>query len=413
MIATNKISFLCLFIFFASVAIAAPIKQHARSKEKTFLTTSEKPIRVLQGGKAGKAGKDNIVVESSGTNGVDKDISYDGYDDDMSASVSNDASPSAYSTRRSKKSSKSNKSSKSSKKSKLHMPDEPSKSTKKGSESPASVPSPSPTSSPNSGQVQVQAGTFSLFFTLSDPQLPSSEDFAEVTEVTRSYLEDYMKEEYGEALESFLTFNIFQEFQPNEPVQCDYRSVGLFDGSSGSLPSFSELESQIDEAFSEPQVQEYLDRIKALSSENPFSSTQSIDQDASASTSSFPVGVTIAGVALLLLAAGAIVGIKRRSMASNRDIGGKLDAGPSSEVSLGSTISLVPNDFSEAGQSSEVSLVREDFAEADPSSEASLDNPTSLLPDDFAEAGPSSEASLGRSISVGLEDFPSEEKSAS
>jgi hypothetical protein len=208
-----------------------------------------------------------------------------------------------------------------------------------GSTKAPSAATPAPTSVDS---VEVQADKYTLFYTLAEPRLPSSEEFEELAEITRTYLEEYMQDEYGDDLNSFLTFMVFQEYQDGGPVQCDYRSIGSFDGNANSIPSSSELEDIIDQAFSDPQIQEYLKRVNDLPSPNAFSTTESISQGSSPAQSTsqnFTIGTAAAGAAVLLLTAGAIFVSQRRKKVVTHSAD-KLDADPSSDVSMAGTISM-------------------------------------------------------------------------
>lgn len=156
-----------------------------------------------------------------------------------------------------------------------------------------------------------------------------------------------MQDEYGDDLDSFLTFMVFQEYQDGGPVQCDYRSIGSFDGNADSIPSSSELEDIIDQAFSDPQIQEYLKRVNDLPSPNAFSTTESISQGSSPAQSTgqkFTIGTAAAGAAVLLLTAGAIFVSKRRISKRRKkvatDSADKLSADPCSDVSMAGTMSM-------------------------------------------------------------------------
>ena len=66
------------------------------------------------------------------------------------------------------------------------------------------------------------------------------QDYAQLAEVTRIYLEEFMRTEFDRTsltnLEDFLTVAIGNEFVAGQPVRVDYRSTGLFNRDSIFLP---------------------------------------------------------------------------------------------------------------------------------------------------------------------------------
>lgn len=165
-----------------------------------------------------------------------------------------------------------------------------------------------------------------------------------------------MQEEYGDDLESFLTFQVFQEVQGGGAVQCDYRSIGTFNGDADSIPSSSELDDVISQAFSDPDLQGYLERVNDLSDANAFATTESISHAVSAAQSSttseesFPYGLAAAGAAILFLTASGIANARlRKKRATPSATAGKLNADPSSDSSMTGTISINLEDSTSPG----------------------------------------------------------------
>jgi hypothetical protein len=121
-----------------------------------------------------------------------------------------------------------------------------------------------------------------LFYTLGQERLPSTEEYAQLAEVTRGYLEGFMVDEFSQTsltnLDDFLTFMIRNSFTFGEPVQADYRSTGLFNPSSIFLPTVRELDELITTAFTDDNLAEYLALVRALPSGNVFSRTTSISK---------------------------------------------------------------------------------------------------------------------------------------
>jgi hypothetical protein len=65
-----------------------------------------------------------------------------------------------------------------------------------------------------------------------DDRLPSLDEYRELAELTRVYLEDFMFDEFSQTslttLDDFLTVQISNSFTAGEPILVDYRSIGLF-----------------------------------------------------------------------------------------------------------------------------------------------------------------------------------------
>lgn len=127
--------------------------------------------------------------------------------------------------------------------------------------------------------------SYDLYYTLTEQRVPSSQEFAELAEVTRMYLEDSMAEKFTNTLvdlDNFLTFMVRQMFQSGEPVKCTYRSIGLFDPNSVEIPSADVLMGYVNDAFSEPQIEVYLEKVQEdLPGSNVFSTTSYISTDGS------------------------------------------------------------------------------------------------------------------------------------
>lgn len=108
MIATNKLSLICLFfVLVCDTTIASPIKQNVRSLQNEASPTSELSdapiVRMLKGAKEAEDDEAEVekTVEASGTTGVDKEITESESDDDDD---DDDSAPSpASATKRSKK----------------------------------------------------------------------------------------------------------------------------------------------------------------------------------------------------------------------------------------------------------------------------------------------------------------------
>lgn len=184
---------------------------------------------------------------------------------------------------------------------------------------------PSPTSE---NSIPIRATPFALFYEGEFSRIPSDDEFAAVAELTRSYLEELMISEFSQTsltnLDDFLTLMIRNQFLSGEPVQADYRCSGLFNPSSIFLPTVRELNSLIDEAFTEAKLDGYVSRIQGLPSGNIFSTTTGVlkglpatpvprTADASSQeASSMKMGLAAAAAGIVVLAAGAALMKRQR-----------------------------------------------------------------------------------------------------
>lgn len=192
---------------------------------------------------------------------------------------------------------------------------------------------PSPTSE---NSIPIRATPFALFYDGSFSRIPSDDEFASVAELTRVYLEEFMNDEFAQTsltnLDDFLTFMIRNQFVSGQPVQADYRCTGLFNPSSIFLPTVRELNSLIDEAFTDDKLVEYISRIQGLPSGNVFSTTTSVmkglpstpvpriaSSDSSESASSMKMGLAAAAASIVVLAAGAAM-MKRQGSDDNSSL---------------------------------------------------------------------------------------------
>jgi hypothetical protein len=137
------------------------------------------------------------------------------------------------------------------------------------------------TSSPTSeNSIPIRATPFALFYEGDFSRIPNDDEFAAIAELTRIYLEELMFAEFEQTsltnLDDFLTFMIRNQFLSGQPVQADYRCTGLFNPSSIFLPTVRELNSLIDAAFNDENLEGYVSRIQGLPSGNIFSTTSGV-----------------------------------------------------------------------------------------------------------------------------------------
>uniref|UniRef100_A0A7S2UIU3 Subtilisin n=1 Tax=Attheya septentrionalis TaxID=420275 RepID=A0A7S2UIU3_9STRA len=131
--------------------------------------------------------------------------------------------------------------------------------------------------------IPIRVTHYAMFYTIDQPRIPSTTEYARLAEVTRIYLEEFMVDEFSGTsltnLDDFLTFMIRNSFTFGEPVvQADYRSTGLFNPSSIFLPTVRELDGLITTAFTGDNLDEYIRRVQLLPSANIFSTTSAISK---------------------------------------------------------------------------------------------------------------------------------------
>lgn len=135
------------------------------------------------------------------------------------------------------------------------------------------------TTTPHPGAVQ--SNEYSLVYTGSFDRSPSNEEFAEVAELTRIYLQEFQLAEFEKTsltiLDDFLTVKIGDFFEVGQPVQIVYSSTALFDFFESILfPAKPELDRLIAGAFLGENLAEYLSRIQNLPSGNIFSTVTAV-----------------------------------------------------------------------------------------------------------------------------------------
>jgi len=192
---------------------------------------------------------------------------------------------------------------------------------------------PSPTSV---NSIPRRATPYALFYTLAQERIPSTEEYAQLAEVTRVYLEGFMIEEFSQTsltnLDDFLTFMIRNSFTFGQPAQADYRSTGLFNPSSIFLPTVRELDELITTAFSDDNLVVYLALVRALPSANVFSGTTTISKGLpevpiprsssvkAGDSTMFTAGLASTAAGIVVLAAGLVL-LRRQQDADEDEFG--------------------------------------------------------------------------------------------
>lgn len=198
------------------------------------------------------------------------------------------------------------------------------------------APTPTTSSPTSANSIPIRATPYALLYTGTFDRIPSDEEFAEVAELTRVYLEEFMIAEFDQTsltnLDDFLTFMIRNSFEFGEPVQADYRSTGLFNPSSIFLPTVRELNELIDDAFFGENLAEYLSRIQNLPAGNIFSTVTAVEKalpdvpvprtstTTTEGATTFKMGLAAAAAGIVVLAAGAAMLKRQRQRVEQEEL---------------------------------------------------------------------------------------------
>jgi hypothetical protein len=201
---------------------------------------------------------------------------------------------------------------------------------------------PEPTSA---NSIPIRASAYTISYDTTEDRLPTEEEYIELTQLTRVYLEEFMFAEFAGTslteLDDFLTAMIRNSFTAGEPVLVDYRSIGLFNPSSIFLPTVRELDGLITRAFTTDNLMAYLALVQALPSQNIFSTTStailsrdgeprtatrgSAGDPAGGTSTSTMAGIAAAAAGLVVLAAGLILLKRRRKTTEEEEYGEMYD----------------------------------------------------------------------------------------
>lgn len=180
---------------------------------------------------------------------------------------------------------------------------------------------PSPTSEDSIG---VTLPAFSLAYDVPNLRQPTREELNALEAATSLYLENFFFEEFDgnsfTVLDDFITELMEASFVQGLPIEVDYLSAALFNPFSTILPSNTQLNSALVEAFTGVNILKYEVFLnEELSDDNVFiGSTIVFLQDLGGEEATDPTrsgigitGITAAAVAFTLLVAGLVI-YKRR-----------------------------------------------------------------------------------------------------
>mmetsp|Transcript_31386 Transcript_31386/g.75662 ORF Transcript_31386/g.75662 Transcript_31386/m.75662 type:complete len:244 (-) Transcript_31386:87-818(-) len=180
----------------------------------------------------------------------------------------------------------------------------------------------------------VRPAPYALYYTFDNDSVADAtiDQFNELADCTRSFLEGYFTDKYAQTsiieLDDFLTF-LTRSDATARPAMGVFRSVARFNPRSIFYPPRSEIESEIELAFNEPASQlAYLKKLTdELSAGNPFKTVASVrygepadsDSVAASSVSGFATaGIAAAAAGVVVLVAG-IALLSRNRNGSDED----------------------------------------------------------------------------------------------
>eukprot|EP00547_Thalassionema_nitzschioides_P007522 CAMPEP_0194206478 /NCGR_PEP_ID=MMETSP0156-20130528/5499_1 /TAXON_ID=33649 /ORGANISM="Thalassionema nitzschioides, Strain L26-B" /LENGTH=470 /DNA_ID=CAMNT_0038933011 /DNA_START=17 /DNA_END=1429 /DNA_ORIENTATION=- len=136
---------------------------------------------------------------------------------------------------------------------------------------------------------KVDLTPYGIAYTVTQSGLPSSTDYAQVSALTISYLEDYFTAVFQDSLLASLqrVETLFQggNFVFDQPIQADYATAAYFYNPPESVivPSVSDLDLLLEQAFLGEHGELYISELQTLSSPI-FSSTTAVAVTESSST---------------------------------------------------------------------------------------------------------------------------------
>lgn len=179
----------------------------------------------------------------------------------------------------------------------------------------------------------VRPAPYALYYTFDNDSVADAtiDQFSELADLTRTFLEGYFTDKYGQTsiieLDDFLTF-LTRSDAASRPAMGVFRSVARFNPRSIFYPPRSEIESEIKLAFTEPASQlAYLKALSDLPTGNPFKTVASVrygeptdsDSVATSSVSGFATaGIAAAAAGVVVLVAG-IALLSRNRNGSDED----------------------------------------------------------------------------------------------
>lgn len=117
---------------------------------------------------------------------------------------------------------------------------------------------------------------------MTEDRVPFRSEFLEVVDLTRTYLDGFFKDTYGEIegidFEELLTTFLGSSFDVGRPVSIDYESSTVVRSSSLTIPTVTELDKTLSSAFGGENLNGFIGMLQSLPPQNLFSTTIFVNQ---------------------------------------------------------------------------------------------------------------------------------------
>jgi len=174
-----------------------------------------------------------------------------------------------------------------------------------------------------------------LQYTTNNTNVPFTKDIAQVVNVTDMFLSDYFFDLFGRVnfatLDDFMVMFVNSEYSRDGPNEIQYSAVAFFDKESATIPQANDLDVLLRQAFVGASLANYTQLVRALPTDNPFSTTSKVTYSNSTTATKSSVQGTqlsggkkaaIAGASVVIAAVGVLIGVfifrKRRSKSEER-----------------------------------------------------------------------------------------------
>jgi len=174
-------------------------------------------------------------------------------------------------------------------------------------------------------KIGVQLSPFTLTYNLGgQEEVPSTEEYELVHENTFLWLFTIMYRESPTGLDNLIIEDVTNVYSGGNGVRIEYKMVALFNADTENVPSTAELDKFVASAFTDENLQFYLEGIQNFPEDNFFRATSLIRlQNPDAPVFSRASGQTIYAAAALVGVISAVAGIsamfgKHRALEKNR-----------------------------------------------------------------------------------------------
>eukprot|EP00980_Cylindrotheca_fusiformis_P005321 scaffold1138_cov128-Cylindrotheca_fusiformis.AAC.3 len=174
-----------------------------------------------------------------------------------------------------------------------------------------------PKSSPQSaeGGMALQLQPFALEYRLDEPETPDINDFAEIEEITRLFIEARIEESLQQQ-SLVITEDSFAEFDSRRHICISFSPQVIFDSGIDNMTTVEELDMIVVEGFLGRSMMEYITVLQSLDSTNAFSATTTVffnrtidplsNETHSSSIDSTIAGISAGAITLVVLSVWAV-----------------------------------------------------------------------------------------------------------